>query len=79
MDSSLQFNVVLRVHDYDSQFDIWGEVHQRVYDRLRREGIQIPFPTRDVFLHEAKSPDGATAKSDAKPAVATQPSGEARP
>jgi small-conductance mechanosensitive channel len=61
LDSSLQFNVVLRVHDYDSQFDIWGEVHQRVYDRLRREGITIPFPTRDVFLHEAKS-DGAPPK-----------------
>jgi small-conductance mechanosensitive channel len=49
--SSLDFLVIVRVQDFDSQFPIWGELHQRIFERLRREGIQIPFPTRTVHLH----------------------------
>lgn len=50
-DSALQFNVVLRVRDYDAQFAVWGELHQRLFARLEREGIHIPFPTHTVYWH----------------------------
>ena len=48
--SSLDFQIVVRVRDFDAQFPIWGELHQRLFARLRREGISIPFPTRTVHL-----------------------------
>jgi small-conductance mechanosensitive channel len=48
--SSLDFQVIVRVRDFDAQFPIWGELHQRLFARLRREAIGIPFPTRTVHL-----------------------------
>jgi small-conductance mechanosensitive channel len=56
--SALEFQVIVQVLDFDSQFPIWGELHQRIFERLRREGISIPFPTRTVHLH-ATPPDKA--------------------
>ncbi len=49
-ESALEFQVVVQVQDFDSQFGIWGELHQRIFERLKREGITIPFPTRTVQL-----------------------------
>lgn len=49
--SSLDFQLIFQVQDFDSQFAIWGELHQRIFERLRREGITIPFQTRTVHLH----------------------------
>lgn len=55
--SSLDFVVIVRVRDFDAQFPIWGELHQRLFARLQREAIHIPFPTRTVHL-TGMQPDG---------------------
>ena len=49
-DFSLNFLVILRVQSFDEQFAIWGEIHHRIFERLQREGIEIPFPVRTVHL-----------------------------
>lgn len=61
-DFSLNFLVVFRVESYDAQFGVWGEIHHRIFKRLKQEGIEIPFPVRTVYLKESrlgiKSPPG---------------------
>jgi len=66
-DSSMNFLVIVRVESFDAQFTVWGEIHHRILERLRREGIEIPFPVRTVYLRglqpEAlgvRSEDGGT-------------------
>lgn len=49
-ESSLDFLLIVRVTDHDSQFAIWGELHQRIFERLQRENITIPFPARTVYM-----------------------------
>jgi small-conductance mechanosensitive channel len=49
-ESSLNFLVILRIQSYDDQFAVWGEIHHRIFERLRDEGIEIPFPMRTVLL-----------------------------
>jgi small-conductance mechanosensitive channel len=49
-ESSLDFLVIVRVQDFDSQFAIWGELHQRIFERLQTEKITIPFPARTLYV-----------------------------
>jgi small-conductance mechanosensitive channel len=49
-DSGLNYVVVLRVPHFDSQFEAWNEVHVRFLERLRAEGIEIPYPSRALYL-----------------------------
>lgn len=52
-DFALNFVVIFRVENYDTQFAVWDEIHQRLFARLQREGIEIPFPIRTVYLRDA--------------------------
>jgi small-conductance mechanosensitive channel len=65
-ESALRFQVVLQVKNHDEQFEIWGELQQRFFARLRREGIVMPFPARDVYLH-GNGADGTIAAAIPKP------------
>ncbi len=51
-DFALNFLLILRVEKYDLQFSLWDEIHQRIFECLRREGIEIPFPVRTVHIRE---------------------------
>ncbi len=53
-DFSLNFLMIVRVQDFDTQFAVWDEIHQRVFKRLKREGIEIPFPVRTVYLKDGR-------------------------
>jgi small-conductance mechanosensitive channel len=48
--SSLDFQVILTVREFDAQFAVWSDLHQRIYARLVREKISIAFPTRTVVV-----------------------------
>jgi small-conductance mechanosensitive channel len=57
-EAALQFNLIFRVRDYDSQYEVWGELHQRLLSRLGREGFEPALPVRTVYLHgEPPPPD----------------------
>jgi small-conductance mechanosensitive channel len=50
-DSSINFNVVLRVKEFADQGLIRHEFIKKLQKRYQQEGIEIPFPIRTVHLH----------------------------
>lgn len=55
---SVNFNVILRVTHYIDRHVIIHEFIKRLYNRYRAEGIEIPFPTRTVYLSETDCKGG---------------------
>ncbi|MGC8764449.1 MAG: mechanosensitive ion channel family protein [Brevinematia bacterium] len=49
-DSSINFNVILRAREFADQFLIKHEFIKRLHKRYIKEGIEIPFPIRTVYL-----------------------------
>lgn len=49
-DSSINFNVILRSSDFTSQYLIKHEFVKALHDRYNKEGIEIPFPIRTVYM-----------------------------
>jgi small-conductance mechanosensitive channel len=59
-DSSIDFRVLFWIDDFDVGLKTLSEVGMAISRELAREGIQIPFPQRDVHLHTL-APAGADA------------------
>ena len=55
-DSAIQFNTILRARKFSDQYRIKHEFIKRLVARYRKEGIEIPFPTRTIRTEKA---DGA--------------------
>lgn len=53
-DSSIVFNVILRIKEYVDQYRIRHEFIKRIHTRFRQEGIEIPFPMRTVYMKQVK-------------------------
>ncbi|MCX5854723.1 MAG: mechanosensitive ion channel family protein [Deltaproteobacteria bacterium] len=49
-DSSIDFNVILRVRNYTDQFPVKHAFIKKLISRYREEGINIPFPVRTVYM-----------------------------
>lgn len=49
---SIHFNVFLRVKEFFDQRLVRHEFIKRLHKRYREEGIEIPFPTRTMYLKE---------------------------
>lgn len=56
-DSSVDFTVILRVHEFVDQYAVKHAFVKRLHARFREEGIEIPFPIRTVHLQP--SPEAA--------------------
>ncbi len=54
-ESSINFTVILRAKEYANQFLIIHEFIKRLYRRYQSEGIEIPFPTRAVYMKNGSS------------------------
>lgn len=52
-DSSINFSVNLRVHEFTSQYAVTSEFIKRLHRRYGTEGIEIPFPIRTVITKAA--------------------------
>jgi small-conductance mechanosensitive channel len=50
---SLDFTLYCYVRKFADQFLVQHEIRKRVFSRLREERIEIPFPTRSVYMHNA--------------------------
>jgi small-conductance mechanosensitive channel len=57
-DSSLGFSVNYQVAEFVNQFAVKNELRKRIFRRFREEGIEIPFPTRTVYLQRSAMPGG---------------------
>jgi len=49
-DSSINFNVILRTTHHTNRFPLISEFIKRLHARYAAEGIEIPFPQRDVHM-----------------------------
>lgn len=63
-DYSIKFTVVLRVKEFTDQHIIKHEFIKRLHERYKKEGIEIPFPTRTVYMQEAKRIVRATGSDE---------------
>ncbi|MFH1335369.1 MAG: mechanosensitive ion channel family protein [Candidatus Zixiibacteriota bacterium] len=54
-DSSINFTVILRAQEYTDQYLIKHEFVKRLHQRYQKEGIEIPFPIRTIYM---KGEDG---------------------
>ena len=52
-DSALTFTVSCQVAGFEEQFSVRHELRKRILKRLQAEGIEMPFPTRTVYLRGA--------------------------
>jgi len=52
-DSSINFNVLLSASKFTDQFVIRHEFIKQLHARFNREGIEIPFPIRTVYMRNA--------------------------
>jgi len=50
-DSSLNFLLIVWIDDVMNQWKVLSEMRQQVDDMFRKEGVEIPFPQRTVWLH----------------------------
>ncbi len=51
-DSSLDFTLVCQVKEFADQYPVQHELRKRIFNRFKKEGIEIPFPIRTVYLKE---------------------------
>ncbi len=49
-ESSLDFTLVCHVREFADQAPVQDELHRRILARFRRDGIEIPYPTRTVEM-----------------------------
>lgn len=54
-DSSLNFRVGFWVRDLDDRYRVISEVNQEIYYRFAKEGIEIPFPQRDLHIIDSEA------------------------
>jgi small-conductance mechanosensitive channel len=51
-DSSLDFTLICQIEKYIDQYLVQHELRKRIFARFRKEGIEIPFPIRTVYLKQ---------------------------
>jgi small-conductance mechanosensitive channel len=52
-DFAVRFNAVLKVREYTDQYLVVHEFIKRLFVRYKEEGIEIPLPTREIYLKES--------------------------
>ena len=55
-ESSIDLTLICRVNTYVDQYLVQHELRKRIFARFRQEGISIPYPQRDVHVHNAGAP-----------------------
>jgi len=55
---TIQYEVRYYFNAYDEYRRIEGEIFRLIWYHFRRHGIEIPFPIRNVFLHQAEAAEG---------------------
>lgn len=53
-DSSLDFTLICQVKEFVDQYLAQHELRKRIFKRFSKEGVEIPFPHRTVYLREEK-------------------------
>lgn len=72
--SSLDFTLICQVGEFVDQYLVQHELRKRVFKRFRKEGIEIPFPIRTVYIKDSSGgplavPGGPVCVNDEGPAA----------
>jgi len=51
-DFSLNFEAVFWINDYKRRLEVQDKFISLSYEKLQAQGIQIPFPTRTIYLEK---------------------------
>jgi small-conductance mechanosensitive channel len=51
-ESSLNFTLICHVREFVDQYYVQHELRHRLFERFKKEGIEIPFPQRTVHLRQ---------------------------
>lgn len=49
-DSSILFNVIMRVQLFVDQYKLKHEFIKRLHNRYKKEGIDIPYPIQSIYM-----------------------------
>jgi small-conductance mechanosensitive channel len=51
-ESSLNFTLICQVREFFDQYYVQHELRHRIFERFKKEGVEIPFPQRTVHLRQ---------------------------
>ncbi len=51
-ESSLDFTLICKVREFVDQYLVQHELRKRIFKRFKKEGIEIPYPQRTVYVRE---------------------------
>jgi small-conductance mechanosensitive channel len=54
-DSAIELSVIMRVREYSDRFELIHVFMKRLHERFRAEGIEMPYPVRQIMMKEAPS------------------------
>ncbi|MEX3009973.1 mechanosensitive ion channel domain-containing protein [Hoeflea sp. TYP-13] len=77
-DSSLDFELRCYLSDVLSGLSVATDLRTKIFERFKEEGIEIPFPQRDVNIKMLQSPDNVEAEA-AKARLQAEASKESAP
>jgi small-conductance mechanosensitive channel len=75
-ESSLDFTVICQVREFSDQYVVQHELRKRIFTRFKKEGIQIPFPHRTIYVKSEKKGEARAAGDDAIPRAAEESGGK---
>ena len=55
--SGLDFELLVWIEDPEDRGRILDALNSEVYKKLAENGIEIPYPKRDVYIHQAPTKD----------------------
>lgn len=62
-DYSLNFKLIFFVSDYKKRFKIKSDVTKLIYKALEKNGINIPFPSRTIYVSQKKNGKPSTRRT----------------
>jgi small-conductance mechanosensitive channel len=77
-DSSLDFELDVRVMDVDNGSQIESDLRQEIERRFRQAGIEIPFPQRDLHVRSVEQTNSLAARVRARRAAPRKAAGITR-
>ncbi|GIX07000.1 MAG: mechanosensitive ion channel protein [Candidatus Poribacteria bacterium] len=63
-DSSINFNAVFQVNEAMAQFSATHEFIKRLHKRFEQEGIEIPYPIRNIYMRTPVSLESEGSKTE---------------
>jgi CRP-like cAMP-binding protein len=65
-DFSIQYEIRYFLQEYSEYRAIEGEIFRLIWYHFRRHGIAIPYPVRDVYLHQPDSGDAPREQAESR-------------